>query len=114
MHKRSIKNNNKNKEETFEKVFANISDTILHYQWWSHLVSNFFNSCCNNCGIIRYLDLPLDFYLLKKDFYELLFCKDCFEEIEKQHMKRKYIKFDTEFYCYEQIIKEIESPDLEQ
>ena len=58
----------------------------------------------------------MDYYLVKKDCYELLFCKDCFEEIERQHMKRKsvQVKFDTEYYCYEQIIKEFENPDLEQ
>ncbi len=104
-----------NTGDQFEKVFANISDAILHYPYWGHMGSNFFNSCCNNCGIIRYLHLPLDFYLVKKDFYELLFCSNCWKEIEKQHMKRrKDIKFDTEYYCYEQIIKEIESPELEQ
>ena len=100
-------------EEDFEKVFANISYAILHYPYWDR-DSNFFNSCCRNCGLIRYYDLPLDFYLVKKDCYELLFCKDCWEEIERQHMKRKGIKFDTEFYYYEEIIKGIESPDLEQ
>jgi hypothetical protein len=98
-------------EDQFEKVFANISDAILHYQYWDR-DSHFFNSCCIHCGTIRYYDIPMDFYLVKKDCYELLFCKDCFEEIEKQHMKRG-IRFEVEFYCYEEIIKEIESPDLD-
>src|SRR5688500_3894621 len=99
--------------DQFEKVFSNISDTILHYPYWDRN-SNFFDSCCLNCGIIRYYDLPMDYYLVKKDYYELLFCKDCWEEIERQHLKRKSVKFDTEYYCYEEIIKGIESPELEK
>ena len=98
--------------ETFEKVFENISDAILHYQYWNR-DSHFFNSCCLNCGIIRWYDIPRDYYLVKKDCYNLLFCKGCWENIESEHAKRG-IKFNTEFYCYEKIIKEIESPDLER
>ena len=100
-------------EEDFEKVFANISDAILHYPYWDR-DSNFFNSCCRNCGLIRYYDLPLDFYLVKKDCDELLFSSKCWEDIERRHMKRKGLKFQRMKYVYEQIIKEIESPDLER
>ena len=101
--------------EDFEQVCANISDAILNYRYWGHRDSNFFNCCCMHCGVIRYYDLSLDFYRVKKDCYDLLFCKDCWEEIERQHiMKRKGVKFETEKYVYEQVIKEIESPDLER
>lgn len=99
-------------EEEFSNVFKYISDTILHYPYWSK-DSNFFRNYCENCGIIRYLELNMDFHLVKKDCYELLFCSKCWEEIERQSAKRG-VKFETEKYVYEEIIKEIESPDLEK
>lgn len=68
--------------DQFEQVFSNISDAILHYEWWGHMGSNFFDSYCINCGTIRYYDIPRDYYLVKKDCYNLLVCKDCWEEIE--------------------------------
>lgn len=100
--------------DQFEKIFAKISDAILHYPYWNR-DNHFFDSCCIHCGIIRYYDIPKDYYLVKKEYYELLFCKDCWEEIESEHAKRrKGVKFQTEKYVYEQIIKEIESSDLER
>jgi hypothetical protein len=101
-----------NTGDQFEKVFSNISEAILYYPYWNR-DSHFFDSYCFSCGTIRYYDIPRDYYLVKKDCYNLLFCKDCFEEIETQHMKRGII-FDTEYYCYEEIIKEYENPELEQ
>ena len=93
--------------EDFEKVFANIEDAILHYPYWNR-DNNFFRTCCINCGVIRYYNLPLDFYLVKKEYFDLLFCSQCWEEIESIS-KRKGIKFNTEKYVYEQVIKEIEN-----
>ena len=59
--------------------------------------------------------MPIDFFLVKKDCYDLLFCSKCWEEIESEHAKRrKGVKFSTEKYVYEKVLKEIESPDLEQ
>ena len=98
--------------DQFEKVFSNISDAILHYPYWDRN-SNFFRTCCLNCGIIRYNDFPLDFYLVKKDYYDLLFCSSCWENIEAQSAKRD-VKFDTKYYCYKEIIRDIECPELEQ
>jgi hypothetical protein len=66
--------------DQFEKVFGNISDVILHYPYWDR-DSHFFDSCCLNCGIIRYYDLPMDYYLLKKDCYDLLFCSKSWKNI---------------------------------
>ena len=68
--------------DQFEKVFANYSDAIIHYPYWNR-DSHFFNSCCVHCGIVRYYDLSMDYYLVKKEYYEQLFCKKCWEEIEK-------------------------------
>ena len=104
-------------EEDFETVFRYISDAILHYKYWSR-DSNFFSCCCFDCGIIRYYDLSLDFYLVKKDCFDLLFCKKCWENIESEHAKRRRrggLKFETEYYCYEEIIREKElcSSDLQ-
>jgi hypothetical protein len=52
-------------------------------------------------------------YQCEKDCYDLLFCSECWEEIDIQSVK-KGIKFETKKYVYEQVIKEIESSDLEQ
>lgn len=95
-----------------QEVFANYSDSILYYPYRNG-DSHFFNSCCVHCAIVRYYDLPLDFYLVKKEHYELLFCKSCWENIESEHEKRN-IKFDTEYFCYEEIIKDDENPDLKK
>ena len=100
-------------KDQFEKVFSNISDAILYYPYWNR-DSHFFDSCCFSCGIIRYYDLPMDYYPVKKPCYELLFCKNCWEEIKSEHAKRKGVKFETEKYVYQEIIKELESLDLEQ
>ena len=46
----------------------------------------------------------MDYYLVKKDCYELLFCSKCWENIEVQSAKRD-VKFKTEKYVYEEILK---------
>lgn len=94
-------------EQDFEQIFANIEDAILHYPYWDRN-SHFFNSCCMNCGVIIYYDLPIDYYLVKKEYYDLLFCKDCWEDIAFQSAK-KGVKFETEYYCYVEIIKDLKS-----
>ena len=40
----------------------------------------------------------MDYYPVKKPCYELLFCKNCWEEIKSEHAKRKGVKFETEKY----------------
>ena len=55
----------------------------------------------------------MDYYLVKKDCYNLLFCKVCWENIESEHAKRRDIKFDREFYCHKEIIEDLENPELE-
>jgi hypothetical protein len=85
--------------DDFENVFQNITDAILHYQYWSR-ENNFFNCCCINCGIIRYHDLPLDFYLIKKEYHDLLLCGNCFTEIRNQNLKRNMIFEGTKILGY--------------
>lgn len=55
----------------------------------------------------------MDYYLVKKDCYELLFSSKCWENMEVQSAKRD-VKCKTEKYVYEEIIKDLENPDLEQ
>jgi hypothetical protein len=99
-------------ESEFSNVFKYISDAFQHYPYWNR-DSNFFRNYCDDCGIIRYLELNTDFYVVKKEYYDLFFCSKCWEEIKTQSAKRN-VNFDTKYYCYEEIIKELESPDLEK
>ena len=55
----------------------------------------------------------MDYYLVKKSITNYCFVKHVGKRL-KDNLQKEGIKFETEKYIYQEIIKEINSPDLEQ
>lgn len=47
------------------------------------------SSFCEHCGVIFYVDVPLDAYKVKGN--NLFLCGKCFIEIRTQHLKRNVV-----------------------